>query len=127
MDGRIVRRQLVRVTPRLEDDLPVAVEVDVRDDLRPREDEVANGRRLGLGERIGPRRELGRRHDLSSIRDMPKYRSVQVIFGTPIKPSATDVSADDLAERVRNKVLRLLQDNATSSYLARPALVEKDS
>ena len=73
------------------------------------------------------RRELGRRHDLSSIRDMPKYRSVRIVFGTPIKPSATDVSADDLAERVRNRVLSLLQDNATSSYLARPASVDKES
>lgn len=64
------------------------------------------------------RRELGRRHDLSSIRDIPQYRAVRVTFGTMIRPSATDITPDDLAERVRDKVLGLLLDNASSEYLS---------
>jgi 1-acyl-sn-glycerol-3-phosphate acyltransferase len=66
------------------------------------------------------RRELRRRHDLSSIRKMPQYQAVRVTFGTPLRPSATDITPDDLADRVRDKVTRLLQKHPSPDYLSAP-------
>ena len=64
------------------------------------------------------RRELKRRYDLSTVRRMPQYRAVRVVFGKPIRPSAIDITADDLAERVREKVVGLLRSCASGASLS---------
>ena len=64
------------------------------------------------------RRELRRRHDLSSIRHMPRSQSGRVAFGPASHPSATDITPDDLADRVRSKIIGLLTEDTPSEYLS---------
>lgn len=64
------------------------------------------------------RRQLRRRHDLSSVRSMPQYKSVRVTFGKSMRPSAIDITAGDLAERVRSKISKMLHVHPAGAYLS---------
>lgn len=79
-----------------------------------------------VAERLAPipiskslRRQLRRRHDLSAVRSMPQYKSVRVTFGKPLRPSAIDITAENLADRVRSRISKMLQEHSPGTYLSR--------